>query len=483
MADELVISGGGSFAVATDELFAAAQNLRRLAAEAASIDAELALIDHRISEQWLYQHGVPAAALVAEQSLDRARQGAGMIEAPVMALHHALSAAIHGYGFADAVVEEVFQGLAATAAGLLGNAPWLLGFALPLLPGIGAAAAGGFLGLSLREGSALAALNAVLSDPAFVSMVRLLVSSVDEAALGALGVPWPLTGALGGEGLGMVQLGTVAGGVLATGSVLGLTRETRVKLAGEPRAGVHPAGAQGFEERIARIPEPKKDDGVQVLIEKHSGSGQQPDRFEVYISGTETFAVGATTQPWDSTSNLGNAAGEESASVRAVREAMRLAGVTADTPVLLTGYSQGGATAAILAASGDYQVHGVLSVGGNTGQVPIPADIPTVLVEHTDDLVPAAGGVQRNEHAVLVERQAMAGRELPVDKVVPAHHLEFYQETAQLMDAAGSDQLTGAAAAFDGFGYGGEITRTEYSFVRDRDPERVSGGGGGGNGA
>lgn len=481
MADELVISGGGSFAVATDELFAAAQNLRRLAAEAASIAAELALIDHRISEQWLYQRGVPAAALVAERSLDRARQGAGMIEAPAMALHHALSTAIHGYGFADAVVEEVFQGLAAGAAGLLGNAPWLLGFALPLLPGMGAATAGGFLGLSLREGSALAALNTVLSDPAFVSMVRLLVSSVDEAALGALGVPWPLTGTLGGEGLGMVQLGTVAGGVLATGSALGLTRETRVQLANEPRPRVLPAGVQGFEERIERIPEPKKDDGVQVVIDKHSTDGQ-PDRFEVYISGTETFHVGATTEPWDSTSNLGNAAGDESASVRAVREAMRLAGVTADTPVLLTGYSQGGATAAILAASGDYDVRGVLSVGGNTGQVPIPADIPTVLVEHTDDLVPAAGGVQRNEHAILVERQAMAGRELPEDKVVPAHHLEFYQETAQLMDAARSDQLTGAAAAFDGFGYGGEVTRTEYSFERVRGPERVAGGGGGGGG-
>lgn len=480
MSDVLIISGGGSFVVAPDEIIAAAQAMRRLAAEAAGITQELAEIDRRAGREWLYDQAATMAAGSAEDSLQTARQLASMIEAPAMALHHALNLAMEGYGLAELSAEQLARDVTGSIAGIagfvLGRAPWLPVLAGPMLPVVGGAASAAALGLMLRHGGPEGAANAVVSDPAFVSMVRLLVSSADEATLGVLGVPPFLTGALGEDGLGVVKMSTVAGGLLLGGSLVGLTRETPVRLRNHTPP-VPVSAPAGFEDRAGRIPQPQAGDAEQVVIEKHSTPGQ-PDRFEVFISGTVTWDVGDSTEPWDTTSNLGNAAGGPAASEAAVRAAMAEAGVKPDSPVILTGYSQGGAVAALLAASGDYNVRGVLSFGGNTGNVRIPDHIPTVLVEHTDDLVPAAGGVQRNAHATLVERQAMAGRELPDGVPVPAHHLSEYKRTAQLMDAARSDQLTGAAERLAEFAPGATVTRTEYHFVRDR----IVGGGGGGRG-
>lgn len=478
MAETLTISGGGSLAVATDELLAAAQALRTLAGEAAGITQELAEIDRRAGRQWLYDRAASMAAGLAEDSLATSRRLAGMIEAPAMALHHALNLAMEGYGFAEFTAERLVRDAAGNLAGtggfLLRHAPWLAGLAAPLLPLAAGAGSIAALGLMIAHGGPEGAANAVLSDPGFVSFVRLLVASADEAVLGGMGVPMPLIPAVSDDGLGLVTLGTVAGGALAGGAAAGLTRETPVLQSGRKEKPIT-APAQGFAERVGRIPSPGDDRTVQVAIEKYSAPGQ-PDRFEVFIGGTMSWDVGASTEPWDTTSNLGNAAGDQAASVRAVQQAMADAGVQPDSPVLLTGYSQGGAVAAILAASGDYDVHGVLSFGGNTGQVRIPSEIPVVLVEHTDDIVPAAGGVQRSLHATVVERQAMAGQPLPDHEAVPAHRLPRYHETAELMDAARSDQLTGAAQRLADFTAGSTVTRTEYEFVRVREPR--SGGGG-----
>ena len=52
---------------------------------------------------------------------------------------------------------------------------------------------------------------------------------------------------------------------------------------------------------------------------------------------------------------------------------MALAGITAGSAVVFTGYSQGGLIAARLAASGDYHTTGLYTLGGPAGQVPVPA--------------------------------------------------------------------------------------------------------------
>ena len=204
----------------------------------------------------------------------------------------------------------------------------------------------------------------------------------------------------------------------------------------------------------------------QVIIERYSVQGQ-PDRFEVYVGGTVTFSPSSPTEPWDMTSNLANAAGGESGSVEAVREAMADAGVEKESPVQFTGYSQGGGTAARLAASGLFNTQGLTTFGGPTGQVELPGGFPAVLVEHSDDPVPALGGEQDNEGAVLVRRNVFDGGPLPRDLVAPAHHYDYYRETAQLMDGSRSPQLDDAVRTLDSFTAGARLeSSTGYRFVR-----------------
>ncbi|MGJ8721201.1 MAG: hypothetical protein ACSHW9_05085, partial [Salinibacterium amurskyense] len=125
------------------------------------------------------------------------------------------------------------------------------------------------------------------------------------------------------------------------------------------------------------------------------------------------------------------------------------------------------AVAAMIAATGDYNVTGVLSFGGNTGQIPIPVGVDAVLVEHEDDIVPAAGGSQDNQHATIVTREAFGGRQLPEGVLAPAHQLNEYRDTAQLMDIDGSDELQAAIARITPKTYDdASTTVTSYEFER-----------------
>ena len=146
---------------------------------------------------------------------------------------------------------------------------------------------------------------------------------------------------------------------------------------------------------------------------------------------------------------------------------MREAGITSESPVTFNGHSQGAATAARLAESGEYNTTGVFTVGGNIGQIDIPDDVPTIIVEHTDDLVVAAGGLQDNRHALTVERLAFGGRPLPEGVPVPAHQLSEYSETARLMDHSDSVEIHSAAERMAVFGRGATTsTVTSYHYER-----------------
>jgi hypothetical protein len=287
----------------------------------------------------------------------------------------------------------------------------------------------------------------------------------DDAVLAAAGVPRPLANVLGDSGLGVVSTASVASLLMGAGGAAGLFREGPVHVTSSHSREVS-SPPQSFADRVARIPDPSQEQGAQVVVEKYSEPGA-PDRFEVYIGGTVTFDPVASAEPFDLTSNIANAAGKQSGSYESVVEAMWLAGVTDTSPVQFTGYSQGGATAALLAASGDYATAGLTTFGAPAGDIIVPESIPTVIVEHTDDLVPALGGTQKNLDAVIVQRDVFSGRELPENEVVPAHDLRYYAETARLMDSARSEQVVGAARSFETFAHGATtVTSTAFTFAR-----------------
>jgi hypothetical protein len=214
------------------------------------------------------------------------------------------------------------------------------------------------------------------------------------------------------------------------------------------------------------VPDPAQEGGAQVVVEKYSQAGV-PDRFEVYIGGTVTFDPVSSSEPFDLTSNLANAAGEHGGAYQSVVEAMRLAGVTDSSPVQFTGYSQGGATAAMLAASGDFTTVGLTTFGAPAGQIVVPESVSAVIVEHADDVVPALGGTQKNIDAVIVQRDVFGGHDIPESEAVPAHDRRYYAETARLMDGARSDQVASAATRLHSFTSGTTtVTSTAYTFAR-----------------
>ncbi|MBD7956952.1 hypothetical protein H9651_04835 [Microbacterium sp. Sa4CUA7] len=74
---------------------------------------------------------------------------------------------------------------------------------------------------------------------------------------------------------------------------------------------------------------------------------------------------------------------------RAVLDAMREAGVGADDPVMLIGFSQGGIMAGTLAAyNDDYNWSAVVAAGAPIDHMPIPSSTSVVSVQHEGDPVP-----------------------------------------------------------------------------------------------
>ena len=138
-------------------------------------------------------------------------------------------------------------------------------------------------------------------------------------------------------------------------------------------------------------------------------------------------------------------------------------GVTAQSPVQFTGFSQGGLIAARLAASGDYNTMGLFTAGSPTGQIEVPSTVAVLELEHTDDIVPALGGVRTDYDAVLVEREAFAGRDTPEGVAVPSHDRDEYRATAVLAERAGSERVSDVVDRLNGFSAGAtSIVSTSY---------------------
>lgn len=451
--------------MATDELLGAAERFAAMTTEASLFGHYLSLLQGEASsmlgpnaphEAWHARHSIGDAQTVVEESEARARS-----------LHGALVSAADGYGFVDRFIGSVVRSLASDIAGVVGAfAPIHALMASPLTAG-GAVIAGGLALIPGVRGAVSGFMrdnNWILTNPLTVTIEREATMVADDAAMGAAGIPRPVADVLGDEGLGLSGHASAAAGVMAAGSVFGLFRESPVHIVdSKPVVAVAPTG---YLERLNRVPDADKTGGAQVVIDKYEMPGE-PDRFEVYIAGTVTFNPVATDEPFDMTTNMSNAVGPGSGAYESVAEAMRLAGIDENSPVQFTGYSQGGGTAAQLAASGNYNTAGLATFGGPTGQVAIPEGFTTVIVEHSDDLVPGLGGTQQNLHAVIVERDVFGGRDIPTEFAVPAHHYEYYEETARLMDAASSSAITDSIDTLNRFSEGAvSVTSNQYEFER-----------------
>jgi hypothetical protein len=141
-------------------------------------------------------------------------------------------------------------------------------------------------------------------------------------------------------------------------------------------------------DRSMRIPT----GGDQVRIDRFDSDGGH--RFEVYIAGTD-FSSGPQ-DPWWAGSNADFLRTGQARSLSATETALREAGVTHATPLVITGHSQGGLIGMALASSGRFTVDAVFTIGTPVGVVADPYGVPTIHVAHPEDPVPALGGTVHN---------------------------------------------------------------------------------------
>jgi hypothetical protein len=442
--------------VASDALLAQLDALGRLAENLRLTAGDLVGGLERFNPAASIAYSVPAAALEAHRLASAAAQLVLAAQERSERLRSAVRDCLTEYARA----EQTAIGLSHRAGE---NVAWLLGaearlFGLP----VALAAVGGFLlgGALTGRSPAQSALSLqdflkrhgrILTNPATVAAIREVAADADGMGEGFLLVPPPIPGAL--QTSGVTGVSSSANTVVALGREFGLFEQSgvTVRKTSSFEFGTPPTSLTA---RAGSFPIPESDpNGEQIRIDRYVEPGK-PDRFDVYIAGTVTFNPVTASQPFDLSSDLSGVGQQPTASYDAVVQAMHKAGITAQSPVVVNGYSQGGLLASMVAASGKYNVQGVVTFGAPSSQVRIPASVPVLTVRNTEDLVPATSGYDVNPNALVVERPVYAHQSVPSDWAVPAHRLSNYQQTAAVVDQARSSQVRAVLDPLNQFGAG-----------------------------
>ncbi len=236
----------------------------------------------------------------------------------------------------------------------------------------------------------------------------------------------------------------LVGGILAVGvglgGAVGLLSESSVS-AVEVGKQVPILPPRNLEAIVGRLAQTAASPEATVRIERFGSS------VFVYIPGTKTWNPIAGKNPLDATSNLWAMHGPGvAASERAVSKAMGLAGVGRGDNVIFVGHSQGGLVAANLASvkKPAYRVAGLVTLGAPIAHLAGRLEVPTLAIEHTNDLVPKLS-LKANpltENWVTVSRETQTDPANNLSDLVEAHDLEAYRETAKQADESPENGIT-----------------------------------------
>ncbi len=155
-------------------------------------------------------------------------------------------------------------------------------------------------------------------------------------------------------------------------------------------------------------------------------------------------------------------AGERTALERVVLDAMDESGITSDPngpPILMTGFSLGGITAASIAASGSgYNIQQVVTAGSPIARFEIPDDVDVLAWEANQDVVPSLDGKQNPNAWTTIRRDGppfATESDRKVLLALDAHDLDRYARmAADEPDISGDPKIE---RFFDG-----NITITDY---------------------
>jgi hypothetical protein len=461
MSDDIDVQLPGSTAVATDALLEQHDHLAALAfalREAEALVCQAAALGHYSPAGVPRAQGERDELVRATAELRHATQRASDLCSDLLVASGAYSdAEDQARRFADATAGVAGTGAGMAAAGVIG----LLGPVALALPFLfhqeGAHQASGADDLSLPP-----EVNRWLADPATVELIRAGITGLDDffRALGRVPVPLGTAAGTGDDDAGQVTAAALA--VLATGKIFGLFETTGAGVT-KVRSSTTEEMPDSLEGLIERIPGTQ--DGQtrgSIRIDSWTDATGQ-DHAAVYIAGTEDFSLVPGQSSLDFTSNVEGSAQQPMASMASVKAALADAGVSQSTPVSFIGYSQGGLLASAAAASGDFTVESVLTIGNPAGNIPTPADVPAVLLQHREDLVTALGGNQTNDNALRITRQVFdSPDQIPTDQVVPAHHLEHYLRTAAIVDHAQSQAVNDVVSKVAGIGKGATTVESRW---------------------
>lgn len=175
-----------------------------------------------------------------------------------------------------------------------------------------------------------------------------------------------------------------------------------------------------------------------------------PPSFIVQIPGTQDWDPTRGDNPVDLTTNINLMAMQDSTVMEAkVAEAMEAAGIRPGDPVMLTGHSQGGITAAAMASDpnlrGTYNITSVVTGGSPIGRFDIPDNVSVLSLEHDQDIVPKLDGADNPDEPnwVTVHRE-LSDAEGTVDGQRgpgPAHQTLNYRTTGADVDASDSETI------------------------------------------
>jgi len=182
-------------------------------------------------------------------------------------------------------------------------------------------------------------------------------------------------------------------------------------------------------------------------LNNHSGhiriEGYETPRGRVlfmYLPGTSNWLPTGNGKAFDLRSNLELLGGEENTnSSRAAHAALSAYGAKPEDRLVLIGYSQGGILAASIAEQNP-NVVGLLTIGSPVANAQLPDHLPTLSIEHSNDVVPALAG----ETNPLTKNWATASRHVNIEigqTVLKAHDISNYTETARLVDQSTSSGL------------------------------------------
>lgn len=494
MDDALTITSGATTAVATDELFVDAARLGSLEAATADWLERAGVISRGLHELDLREPAARWDTTAPGWSMARALQHLREVHERAGSLRSALIESAERYGATERQIEFAWQ-----LGGRIGA--WMLGVATPflLVPAVVAAGAHALaesLGLTGPLETLVAAHRGLLSDPAFVRLVRTVADSADELAGGALDVP----GVLGplGQQIGAPENASM---LLGAAGLLGAVTGSRVLVDGPVKVersrplpdrradqSMGPPNADGVAQPVeGRVSAPNgigeladriptSDGGAQIRVERYGDAGDP--RWIVYVGGTVDFSLTAGAETNDMTANVHGiaddstfdalrlAGADSGATESAVRLALEEAGASPGDPLFAAGHSGGGEVVAALAGDPGLNVVGAVSLGGPVASAPLAEGVPLLSIEHDEDLVPATGGRGHpSPDRVTVSRSVLeAGREYAA--AVPAHELVRYRETAALVDASEEARLVEFRERLAEFTGGAEGAMTRWTGTR-----------------